>query len=145
MHASIGCRRAPPRHPDQTGYTTAAGSRCVTSRQLGTADGRREGQLSDNAARSMLPASNTAPPPPSRPETRRASCASSSLQSPATQSSAAHPSVPSESRAECAMLLAVVQKFPNQQPLHGFEFCFHAESPLCAILTECREKGEHQQ
>src|SRR5215831_216774 len=56
----------------------AAGSRCATSRQLGTADGRPEGQLSDNAARSKLPASTTAPPPPSRPETRRASYASSS-------------------------------------------------------------------
>jgi hypothetical protein len=31
--ASIGCRRALPRHPDRTGYTTAANNRCATSRR----------------------------------------------------------------------------------------------------------------
>src|SRR3981189_1604811 len=57
--------------------TTAAGSRCATSRRSETADDRLEGPPSDNAARSLLPALTTAPPPPSRLETRRASCASS--------------------------------------------------------------------
>src|SRR4051812_26636728 len=83
--------RALPRRPDQTDCTTAAGSRCATSRRSETADDRLEGPPSDNAARSLLPALTTAPPPPSRLETRRASCASSCLHSPASRSSAARP------------------------------------------------------
>src|SRR5436190_12262479 len=54
--------------------------------------GRRSNQLSDNVAQSKLPAPPTAPPPSSRLGIRPASCASSCLQSPATQSSADHPS-----------------------------------------------------
>src|SRR4051812_31775047 len=66
--ASTGYRRALPRRPDQTDCTTAAGSRCATSRRSETLDGRLEGPPSDNAARSLLPALTTAPPPPSRLE-----------------------------------------------------------------------------
>src|SRR4051812_38893016 len=46
--------------------TTAAGSRCATSRRSETLDGRLENPPSDNAARSLLPALTTAPPPSSR-------------------------------------------------------------------------------
>src|ERR1700716_3043339 len=53
--------------------------------------GDRKRSPSDNAARSLLPALTTAPPPPSRLETRRASCASSCPHSPASRSSAARP------------------------------------------------------
>src|SRR4051794_37626950 len=89
--ASTGYRTALPRRPDQTDCTTAAGSRCATSRRSETLDGRLEDPPSDNAARSLLPALTTAPPSPSRLETRRASCASSCPHSPASRSSAARP------------------------------------------------------
>src|SRR4051794_10816168 len=90
-HASTGYRRALPRRQDQTDCTTAAGSRCATSRRSETADDRLEGPPSDNAARSLLPALTMALPPPSQLETRRASCASSCPHSPASRSSAARP------------------------------------------------------
>src|SRR3954467_13802514 len=89
--ASTGYRTALPRRPDQTDCTTAAGSRCATSRRSETLDGRLEDPPSDNAARSLLPALTTAPPSPSRLETRRASCASSCPQNPASRSSVARP------------------------------------------------------
>src|SRR5882757_8172020 len=64
---------------------------CATSRRSETLDGRLEDPPSDNAARSLLPALTTAPPSPSRLETRRASCASSCPHNPASRSSAARP------------------------------------------------------
>jgi hypothetical protein len=89
-HPSTGCRRAL-----QTECTTAAGNRCATSRRSETGAARPVARPSDSAARSVTPGPPTAPPPPSRSETRRASCASSSRQSQATQSPAARPSRPS--------------------------------------------------
>src|SRR4051812_42274689 len=77
--ASTGYRTALPRRPDQTDCTTAAGSRCATSRRSETLDARLEDPPSDNAVRSPPPALTTAPSPPSRLETRRALCASSCL------------------------------------------------------------------
>src|SRR3954452_24493493 len=67
------------------------GIRCAISRPSETLDARPEDPPSDNAARSLLPALTTAPPPPSRLETRRASCASSCPHSLASRSSAARP------------------------------------------------------
>src|SRR4029079_10300059 len=89
--ASTGYRTALPRRLDQTDCTTAAGSRCATSRRSETLDDRPEDPPSDIAARSLLPVLTTAPPPPSRLETRRASCASSCPHSPTSRSSAARP------------------------------------------------------
>ena len=66
--ASTGYRTALPRRPDQTDCTTAADSRCATSRRSETLDGRLENPPSDNAARSLPAALTTAPPPPSRLE-----------------------------------------------------------------------------
>ena len=96
--------------PDQTDRTTAAGSRCATSRRSETLDGRLEDPPSDNAARSLLPALTTAPPPPSPLETRRALCASSCPHSLASRSSAARPdAVPLELKAQCAMIRRLIR------------------------------------
>src|SRR4051812_16917586 len=61
------------------------------------------------AARSLLPALTTAPPPPSRLETRRASCASSCPHSLASRSSAARPYCALESKAQCAMIRRLIR------------------------------------
>src|SRR3954464_2080510 len=89
--ASTGYRTALPRRPDQTDCTTAAGSRCATSRRSETLDDRLEDPPSDNAVRSPPPALTTAPSPPSRLERRRALCASSCPHNLASRSSAARP------------------------------------------------------
>src|SRR6476659_9780481 len=107
--ASTGYRRALPRRPNQTNYTIAAGSRCATSRRSEMLDGRLEDPPSDNAARSLLPALTTAPPPPSPLETRRASCASSCPHNLASRSSAARPCCPLESKAQCAMIRRLIR------------------------------------
>src|SRR4051812_48960213 len=116
--ASTGYRRALPRRPDQTDCTTAAGSRCATSRRSETLDGRLEGPPSDNAARSLLPALTTAPPPPSRLETRRASCASSCLHSPALRSSAARPYCHPRIKGVVCHDPEVDQRFLRTRPNH---------------------------
>src|SRR3981189_3699596 len=111
--ASTGYRRALPRRPDQTDCTTAAGSRCATSRRSETLDGRLEDPPSDNAARSLLPALTTAPPSPSRLETRRASCASSCPHNPASRSSVARPYCRPRIKGAVCHDPEVDQKFPR--------------------------------
>src|ERR1700709_54453 len=113
--ASTGYRRALPRRPDQTDCTTAAGSRCATSRRSETLDGRPEDPPSDNAARSLLPALTTAPPPPSRLETRRASCASSCPNSLASRSSAARPYCRPRIKGAVCHDPEVDQRFPKDE------------------------------
>ena len=111
--ASTGYRRALPRRPDQTDCTTAAGSRCATSRRWETLDDRLEDPPSDNAARSLLPALTTAPPRPSRLETRRAWCASSCPHSPTSRSSVARPYCRPQIKAAVCHDPEVDQRFPN--------------------------------
>src|SRR6476659_246398 len=113
--ASTGYRRALPRRPNQTNYTIAAGSRCATSRRSEMLDGRLEDPPSDNAARSLLPALTTAPPPPSPLETRRASCASSCPHSLASRSSAARPCCPPRIKGAVCHDPEVDQRFPRYQ------------------------------
>src|SRR4029079_12924957 len=83
--------------------------KCATSRRSEMLDGPLEDPPSDNAARSLLPALTTAPPPPSPLETRRASCASSCPHNLASRSSAARPCCPLESKAQCAMIRRLIR------------------------------------
>src|SRR4051812_43544293 len=116
------------RRPDQTDCTTAAGSRCATSRRSETLDDRLEDPPSDNAARSLLPALTMALPPPSRLETRRASCASSCTHSPASRSSAARPycrprsdwQVPVDERLRTRKAEGQNQLRPSTRAVEGF-------------------------
>src|SRR4029077_14629379 len=108
-----GYRTALPRRPDQTDCTTAAGSRCATSRRSETLDGRLEDPPSDNAARSLLPALTTAPPSPSRLETRRASFASSCPHNPASRSSVARPYCRPRIKGAVCHDPEVDQRFPS--------------------------------
>jgi hypothetical protein len=62
--ASNGYRTALPRRPDQNECTIAAGSRCATSWPSETLHDRPEDLLRIMAARLLLPALTTAPPPP---------------------------------------------------------------------------------
>src|SRR4249919_3402113 len=113
--ASTGYRTALPRRPGQTDCITAAGSRCATSRRSETLDGRLEDPPSDNAARSLLPALTTAPPRPSRLETRRAWCASSCPHNPASRSSVARPYCRPRIKAAVCHDPEVDQRFPKKQ------------------------------
>ena len=93
----------------QTDCTTAAGSRCATSRRSETVDDRLEDPPSDNAARSLLPALTTAPPPPSRLETRRAWCASSCPHSKRREAQLPVHTVALESKPQCAMIRRLIR------------------------------------
>src|SRR4051812_9656701 len=141
--ASTGYRTALPRRPDQTDCTTAAGSRCATSRRSETLDDRLEDPPWDNAARSLLPALTTAPPRPSRLETRRAWCASSCPHSPTSRSSAARPYCRPRIKAAVCHDPEVNQRFPNSLLVSG-AFDYDGRTLNVAVFCEAIDPiGSH--